>query len=433
MTSPETEKMLRLENENRRLQRAVEELSIINEIAIAITSTQSLDKIVDLIVQKCVKHLKVEQAAVMLLNKQGEEQHFRTMIRKGDTASEILPFRLDQQLTGWMLRHQKPLLINDFPADDRFSTESEGVFPIVSLLSVPLTLKGRMIGLLATFNKKTKEGYSSDDQRLLSIIAAQSAQVIENARLYEEEQKLLRMNEQVRLASEIQLGLLPKTAPQVEGYDITGISCPAQVVGGDYFDFIPEEKNRLAVCLGDVCGKGLPAALLMANLQATIRGQVLLKPHPKDCLGRSNKLLFQSTARTKFATLFYGILDSRKHQMTYANAGHNRPILFRGGGEPRIFDTSGVALSLMENSQYEESIIDFHPGELLLIYSDGLTEAMNEMNEEYGEERLIEVVHQHFPKSTEELTEVIVQSVKKFAGTRIQSDDITLVLIKRTN
>ena len=433
MTSPETEKMLRLENETRRLQRAVEELSIINEIAIAITSTQSLDKIVDLIVQKCVKHLKVEQAAVMLLNKKGEERQFRTMIRKGDTASEILPFRLDQQLTGWMLKHQTPLLINDFPSDDRFSTESDGVFPIVSLLSVPLTLKGRMIGLLATFNKKTKEGYSSDDQRLLSIIAAQSTQVIENARLYEEEQKLLRMNEQVRLASEIQLGLLPKTSPQIEGYDITGISYPAQVVGGDYFDFIPEEKNRLAVCLGDVCGKGLPAALLMASLQATIRGQVLLKPHPKDCLGRSNQLLFQSTTRTKFATLFYGILDSRKHQMTYANAGHNRPILFRAGEKPRVFDTTGVALSLMENSQYEESIIDFHPGELLLIYSDGLTEAMNEMNEEYGEERLVEVVNRHFLKSSEELTEVIVQSVKKFAGNRIQSDDITLVLIKRIN
>ena len=431
MNSSENDIILRLENENMRLQRAVEELSIINEIAMAIKSTLSLEKIVDLIVQKCVKHLKVEQAVVMLLDESEPDRQFKTMVRKGDSASGILPFRLDQQLTGWMLKNQKPLFINDFPNDNRFSVATDGLFPIVSMLSVPLTSKGRMIGLLTVFNKKTDEGYSSDDQRLLSIIAAQSAQVIENARLYGEEQKLLRMREQVRLASEIQTGLLPKKAPQIENYDIAGSSYPAQVVGGDYFDFIDVQDNGLAICLGDVCGKGMPAALLMANLQATIRAQTLLKPSPKECLERSNRLLFQSTDPKTFATLFYGVFDNQKHQFLYANAGHNRPILFCQGKTLKILETAGVALSLMEGSQYEEGVIDFNPGDCLLIYSDGVTEAMNEGNEEYGEDRLLETMKTHFDKTAQDLTDAIVESVGQFAGSRTQTDDITIVLLKR--
>jgi len=185
-----------------------------------------------------------------------------------------------------------------------------------------------MVGLITAFNKKVAEGYSNDDQRLLSIIATQSAQVIENARLLEEEQALMQMQKEMQMAYDIQVNLLPKTPPILTGFDLAGISIPAQIVGGDYFDFIPVEENRLAICLGDVSGKGLPAALLMANLQATIRGQTLLKPLPKDCLNRSNKLLYQSTDRQKFATLFYGILDSENHQLCYSNAEHNRPFLF---------------------------------------------------------------------------------------------------------
>ena len=286
------DKIHQLEEENLRLRRAVEELSVLNEIATAINSTLTLNQIVDLIVEKCVKHLKVEQAAVMLLSEETDDKPFQTIIRRADTTANFLPYRLDAQLTGWMLKNQKPLVINDFKNDNRFSGIDESKFPIQSLLSVPLLSKGRMIGLLTVFNKKSEQGYSSEDQRLLSIISTQSAQVIENARLIEEEKALLQMQKEMQMAHDIQVNLLPKTPPKLAGYEIAGISIPAQVVGGDYFDFIPIDDKRLAVCLGDVSGKGLPAALLMANLQATIRGQTLLKPPPKDCLNRSNKLLY---------------------------------------------------------------------------------------------------------------------------------------------
>ena len=187
------DKIHQLEEENLRLRRAVEELSVLNEIATAISSTLTLDQIVDLIVEKCVKHLKVEQAAGMLRREEAEEKPFQTMIRRADTTANFLPYRLDAQLTGWMLKNQKPLVINDFKNDNRFSGIDESKFPIQSLLSVPLLSKGRMIGLLTVFNKKSEQGYSSEDQRLLSIISTQSAQVIENARLIEEEKALLQM------------------------------------------------------------------------------------------------------------------------------------------------------------------------------------------------------------------------------------------------
>ena len=420
-----------LEDENLRLRRAVEELSIINEIATAISSTFTMEKIVDLIVKKCVKHLKVEQTAVMLLDEKGGERPFKTMIRKVDTSGEMLPFRFNEQLTGWMLKNKKPLLINDLPNDDRFQRVAEGPFPINSLLSVPLILKGRMIGLLTAFNKKLEGDFSIEDQRLLSIISAQSTQVIENARLYEEEQELVRMTEQVRLASEIQTGLLPKESPELEGYDIAGASYQAQVVGGDYFDFIFLDGKQWAICLGDVCGKGLPAAMLMSNLQATIRGYALTDTSPQKCLEQSNHLLHKSTDSNKFATVFFGVLDAVKNQFVYANAGHNRPLYFSPGKDPVYLETAGIALSFLEKFSYEQDTVALKKDVVLVIYSDGIPEAINDQEEEYGEERLINCINKNITSSSKELIQKIIDDVQNHVGETPQFDDMTLVVIQR--
>ena len=210
-----------------------------------------------------------------------------------------------------------------------------------SCLSVPLLSKGRMIGLLSVFNKKAEEGFNQDDQRLLSIIATQSAQVIENARLLEEEKALLQIQDELRLAYEIQTQLLPTTNPRINGYDIAGKAIPAKEVGGDYFDFITIDDDRIAFCLGDVSGKGMPAALLMATLQAAVRTQTMLNTPVDDCLIRMNKLLFRSTAAEKFATLFYAVLDTRTHEIRYSNAGHQYPFLFSGGEGHKELSSKG--------------------------------------------------------------------------------------------
>lgn len=420
-----------LQEENQRLRRALEEVSILNEIAIAISSTLSLDRILDLVVQKCLKHMKVEQGAVLLLDEKKEDKPFQTMIRGWDTSTHNLPYRLDAQLTGWMLKNRQPLITNDFSQDQRFHTKGGEALPIRSLLCVPLLLKGHMIGLVTLFNKKAVEGFGSEDQRLLSIIAAQSAQIIENARLLKEEQALIKMQEELRLAYEIQTNLLPEKPPKVKGYDIFGKSIPAKEVGGDYFDFIEVDKNRLIFCLGDVSGKGMPAALLMANLQATIRGQALLDPSTTRCLEHANKLLYHNTSPEKFATLFYGCLDFNKHQLSYSNAGHNFPYLFSSGQEPVQLKEGGVILGCMESSSFDEDKVPFGEGDVLLIYSDGITEAINDQDQEFGESRLSAVVKKGRDRSAKELVEMIISSVEQHTGDFPQSDDMTLLVIKR--
>jgi sigma-B regulation protein RsbU (phosphoserine phosphatase) len=330
--------------------------------------------------------------------------------------------------------HKKPLLVNDPAGDSRFSgvrwEES-----IRSLLCVPLLVKSELVGVLTVFNKKDAGGFSADDQRLLAILAAQSAQVVETARLYEEEKALLQMRQEMRFATEIQERLLPKEAPKLPGYEIAGRSHPAMEVGGDYFDFIPIDESRLALCLGDVTGKGLPAALLMANLQATIRGQTLVGSGPRECMGRSNRLLFHCTDPVKFATLFYGVLDTEEHRLRYCSAGHDNPFFFCGGGDPMRLGRGGMMLGALEGSEYEDDAVDFGLGDLLVAYSDGITEAMDdsegEFGEEFGEERLLALLREHREESAGRLIDAIVGAVRAHAKTRPQSDDMTVVVVRR--
>ncbi|MBN2344944.1 MAG: SpoIIE family protein phosphatase [Candidatus Aminicenantes bacterium] len=421
----------RLSQENLRLQRAVEELGILNEIAVAINSTLALGKILDLITQRCVHHLRSEQGAVMLLEEQKPEQPFQTLCRVGDTSHKRLPFRLDDQLAGWMLKHRSPLLIRDLRNDPRFSTGAGDIFAVHSLLCVPMVCKGRMTGLLAVFNKKAGAAFSEDDQRLLAIIASESGQVIENARLAEKEKTLLRVQEELSLAREIQGNLLPKEIPRPAGYDIAGKSVPAKEVGGDYYDFLVLEETRLGFCLGDVSGKGLPAALLMANLQAAIRAQALAGTAPTSCLEKVNTLLFRSTSPEKFATLFFGCLDTADHVLHYCNAGHNHPFLIADKTEPLRLSAGGLALGCFESFPFEESQVQLNPGDRLVVFSDGISEAVNGAGEEFGEARVYDLAAANRGASSAELITKIMQEVSRHAAGQPQMDDMTLLVIKR--
>jgi sigma-B regulation protein RsbU (phosphoserine phosphatase) len=420
-----------LQKENQRLRRALKELSILNEIAVAINSALSLDRILESIVQKCTKHLNVEQVAVLLLDEKIDEKPFQTIIRGFDITANALPYRLDTQLTGWMLKNRTSLLINDFQNDTRFQTFSEEANVIRSLLSVPLMSKSKMIGLITVFNKTGESGFNNDDQRLLSIISSQSSQVIENARLLKEEQEFIKVQQELRLAYEIQMNLLPETSPQIDGYEIFGRSIPAKEVGGDYFDFISVECNKMAFCIGDISGKGMPAALLMSNLQASVRGQTLVKSNVKDCMEKINSMLFHNTPPEKFSTFFYGILDSENHKIIYSNAGHNYPFLFSKEKGPVQLEEGDIVLGFMETSQFRENSISLAPGDLLLLYSDGITEAINENEEELGEEEMTKVIVENPDLSLEEMADQIIEKVKLHSGDNLQYDDMTLVLIKR--
>jgi sigma-B regulation protein RsbU (phosphoserine phosphatase) len=426
--SPKEEEQLN--KENLRLKSAVEELSILNDIATAIASTQSLDQITNLIVKKCVKHLKSEQGSIQLVDEKDFVNPFHTMIRVKDSQRGMNPLRFDQQISDWMLANKKPMIRNEFKQEEKISLQGDSILKIRSMLSVPMIIKGRMIGILTLFNKESAEGFTEADQRLLTIIAGQSANVIENSRLFEEEKKLMQIQQEIQVASEIQKNLLPQEIPTIKGYDIYAINIPAREVGGDYYDFIKISETKTAIALGDVSGKGLPASMLMANLQATLRGQLLFCNCAKDCIKRANNMLFKSTDTSKFVTLFFGILDTEKHTLTYCNAGHNEPIYFRQEQKVKL-DKGGMLLSCFEDTEYDEEEMVFEKGSTLVVFTDGITEAMNESNEEFSEERLYNLIEKKVALPSQQLAVEILSDIKDHSAGVPQFDDITLMIIKR--
>src|SRR6056297_89474 len=418
-----------LKKENQNLHLAVNELMILNDLATAISSVQDVDDIIEKIVIKCIKHLNVEEGTVSLLDRTGDNQTFHTMVRHKDTSATSLPYRMDAGLKGWMLKHRKSFLSNNIQDDDRFRFLTDESYPFTSILCVPLIVKGDLIGYLAVFNKKG-DAFSEDDRRLLSIISAQSAQIIENARLLEEEKQLLSLREELKMAHKIQIKLLPDSVPKFKGFDIEAVNIPAKSVGGDYYDFISKSEDQLAFCIGDITGKGMPAALLMANLQATFRSQVLVSDDYALSVKRTNTLLFNSTEPTKFATLFFGVLETENPRLTYVNAGHDHTYLIRKNSEPEELEGTGLLLAVVEDTDYEVNQVSLLPGDLLLFFTDGITEAMNNKKQEYGLERLRNLAESLSDQTAENIAAEILKDVNSHSAGAEQSDDITLIIVK---
>jgi len=419
-----------LQDENTRLRKAVQELSVLNDLARDISSTLSLEDVIQNVVKRSVRALQCQQGTITLLKEETQDE-MKTFVRENDSVADHVQFHLNQNILGWMMINKKPLLSNDLAADSRFAGVKMDS-GIRSVLCVPLLVKNSLLGILTIFNKKENGEFSEDDKRLLAIIAAQSAQVLENARLYEQEKNLRAMQEQLKLAQKIQQDLLPQKPPTLKGFEIAGVSLPAQSVGGDYYDFIKLDDRRTAICLGDVTGKGLPASLLMANVQATLRGQAIVNPSPKECLTRANRLLYESTSPEKFVTLFYAILDAENYQVAFCNAGHDHPYLITRSGEVVRLKTGGLMLGVMPDYPFAEDSVALNPDDTLVIYSDGIPEAMNSSGEFFGDPALEAVLKLHSSESAGQLLNVVVDAVKKYAGTHTQSDDITIVVIKRT-
>ncbi len=418
----------RLERENERLRHSVRELSLLNDLARDIGASRDADAIMRTIVRRALKSVEAEQGVITLVEDR-EDDPMTTLLRTAGSSAGQGPFKVNDSLLGWMMLHKKPLVLNNPTRDDRFKGTRWDA-SVRSILCVPLLIRSRLTGLLTVYNKKTATGFTESDQRLLSIIAAQSAQILENARLYEEEKALSQMREEMRLALDIQMSLLPKAPPETPGYAIAGVSLPAQTVGGDYFDYIPLDEDTLGLCVGDVSGKGLPASLLMANVQATLRGQAPWSDTVSACVERVNRLLCQRIRKGSFVTLVYGILDPHRHQFSFANAGHNRPYLRAADGTVRRLDQGGLALGFLADYTYQETTIGFAPGDLLLLYSDGIPEAMNPAHEQFSEERLVALLKTH-TGSPKALIDTIIKAVTTHAGKAPPSDDMTLLAVKR--
>ena len=421
-----------LKDENDGLKKSIEDLWTINQLARIISTTLPVHQILDKVVSGSVKAIGAAQGSISLLDEKKTDDPFKTLIRKVDETDFTKKYRLDGDLSGWMIKNRKALLINDFSKNSTFKGKHSAVEKIHSILSVPLLCKGKLIGVLSLFNKKNNREFSKNDQRLLSIIASQSAQVIENARLYEQEKQLRQFEQELEMAQSIQNRLLPKESPKIAGMDMAGISYAAKEVGGDYFDFIELENGRWGIALGDVSGKGIPAALLMANLQATLRNQALNHSSIVECIEKTNQFLYLNTESHKFATLFFGVLDSKTKDFNYVNAGHNFPFHLLTDGKFQQLEIGGLVVGIGRDSVYNEGKVHLSPGEIIVIYSDGVTETEDASETQFGEPRLQEIIKKNKNLSSQKIMSEIYREVKNFQGGMDQDDDITLVVMKAT-
>ena len=298
-----------------------------------------------------------------------------------------------------------------------------------------LKTEDEVFGALCVGRIREGRFFTSGETKLAHVLGTLAALALQNYSLYRKKQKeeeaLIRIREEMRLASQIQQDLLPRSLPVIKGYDIAGRTQSARVVGGDHFDFIPLTRDKLALALGDVSGKGLPASLLMANLQATLRSQALVSPSVRDTLAVSNKLLHAATNDEKFVTLFYGVLNFRRHRLTYSNGGHNPPFHFPVSGPPKPLSTGGLILGFLEEAEYEEETVHLLPGDLLLLYSDGITEACDREEKEFGARALVDLVLHHRNLPAARIMEHIFQAVRNHCG-ETRHDDQTVIVVKRT-
>lgn len=408
----------------------VEKFHRLAEASKIVNSTLNLERLLGLILDTAREIVEAEGGTLYLVDEAKNELWSKVL--QGSSSVKIrLP--LGRGVAGYVGSTGERLLIEDAYLDARFNPEfdSKTGFRTKTILCTPIRNKeDRIIGVLQLLNKR--EGlFSIADLDLIDALSEHSAMALENARLYALERQNIAMEKELSAARNVQASLLPQAPPEIEGYDIFGRTKSALWVGGDYFDHIPWGEHRTALCLGDVTGKGLPAALLMANIQAILRSQLMMGPTPRRIMQRTNKLLRQSIADGKFVTLFYGILDSERHWMVFTNAGHENPIVVRKDGTTQKLSAGGTVLGILDDLFFEEDAVRLDPGDVVVMFSDGVTEAANASNELFGEKRLEECLVTNRHLGARDLADAIERSVHVFADGEPMRDDVTLLVVRR--
>ena len=305
-------------------------------------------------------------------------------------------------------------------------------------LLLPLSARERLLGFISLGQKRSEEPYSGTDVRLLKSVAAQTGLALENARLMsamaEEIAQRERLNREVEIAREVQERLFPQTLPHIAGVEYAGTCRPALGVGGDYYDFLALPGGQMGIAIGDVSGKGIAAALMMASLQASLRGEATRAPENLAALvSNVNRLVYEASSSNRYATFFYAQYNPEHRHLTYVNAGHNPPMLFHctaGQWEVSRLDTGGTVVGLLESFPYQQASLTIQPGDIFVAFTDGISEAMNNAEEEWGEERLMETIKTCTHLTPSEAIARIMQAADIFVAGAKQHDDMTLVVLR---
>ena len=295
---------------------------------------------------------------------------------------------------------------------------------------LPMKDADHLLGFVALTEKAAGYRYSSEDLNLLGVLSNQMVSALTNARLYVESLERTRLQEEINMARQIQLDLLPSNPPTIDCSTICARSTPSRTVGGDFYDFIKIDGDRLGVVIADASGKGMPAALMITQTQAMIRSEVNNGTPIASMLKNVNQQLAATTSAEKYVTLFYGELDTRRGTFHYANAGHNYPILARSDGTIELLKTGGLIIGALPHMEYDEDTVTLGPDDMLVLFTDGLSEAMDENEVEYGEDRLRQLVCNHRNQKADEIMETMLNDVRSHDPTSPPRDDTTIVALK---
>ncbi|HXX01709.1 MAG TPA: GAF domain-containing protein [Candidatus Acidoferrales bacterium] len=400
-------------------------LLLLNEISRELTSILNLDELLGRIAELVRRLIDYQMFSILLLDASGEKLQHRFSLRFKESVHLKHEIPLGRGLVGTAAASGQAVLVPDVSKDPRYieanpETRSE--------LAVPLTYKGKVIGVLDL--EHTRRGFFTDEhQRTMTTLAAQIAIALENARLYEEiERQERRLERDLALARELQVRLLPQASPRLAHLDVAAKFVPARAIGGDLYDFIPYSLSRLGIAIGDVSGKGAPAAIYAALVSGILRSHAPIEPSPAEMLSAVNLSLAERRIEAQFVSIIYAVWDDQHRTLTVANSGLPRPIYVHGG-KNEVIEATGLPLGLFDEADYDEFTFRMKPGDMFVFFSDGILDARNRQGQLFGRRGVERVIAECTAQSAECVVNSLFQAVAEHAAGVETFDDQTVVAI----
>jgi serine phosphatase RsbU (regulator of sigma subunit) len=405
-------------------------LALISKVGVTLLASATLIETLEQIVSLVFEAVPADRCLIMMRD-EGSTELKVPVARLRDRIGEVGEIRVSRNVLEEVVMRGRSVLTSDAQHDPRFASGTMVLQGVRSVLAVPLGVENKVFGIIYADSPIAESRFNEDHLKVLTTLASVAAIRVENARLMEARLQQERLERELQLASEIQQRLQPTAPPLVPGYEFQGISFPCYEIGGDYYDFIKRDDGRLVIALGDVSGKGTAAALLMSSLHAAIHAQAGSHDSLVGTICAVNRYLADNIPSNRFVTLFCAELDPESGALSFLNAGHNPPLIVHAAGTVEQLASGGLPLGIKADAEYREGRTQLQPGDVLVIYSDGVTEASSPSGEEFGPTRLYEVVSRNVDASAAGIRDRIESALTKFAqGTRA-ADDITLVIVKR--
>lgn len=409
-------------------------LGLISKVGVALLGSRGLDATLDQVASLVFEAVPAERVIIMLREQMSSSEMEVKIARARGQAGKLNEVRISRNIMTEVVDHGKSVLTCDAQHDPKFASQTIMLQGIRSVLAVPLSVDEHdVFGLIYADSPTHEATFKAEHLDILTTLASVASIRVENASLTEARIERQRMESELELATEIQQRFQPSGPPKIEGYEFQGISFSCYEIGGDYYDFIPRRDGRMLFALGDVSGKGTAAALLMASLHAAIHAQVAANRELGETVASINAYLAENTPANRFVTLFVAELDPVSGSVKYINCGHNPPLIGRADGSVEQLASGGLPLGIIPTAEYESGSVSLGAGDVLVVYSDGVSEANNLNEEEFGLDRLTKVVQANLTASASGLRDKVESALSAFTGTAPANDDITLVIVKKAS